>query len=173
MFNKLSTGGPVIMLVLIMAILFIAGQADAQNKIAGKLTLAYSSLDTLAVGDTEGHNMALAESKGTNASTGETAFMDGAEAVNLSFADLAMGSGPHEGYVTFKSGDDMTIAKWKGMVTTTMSAEGAPQTSFSGTFEYIKGAGQFENIKGAGTYEGHFTSNTEYVSDWKGEYTLK
>ena len=101
MFKRLLTGKLVILPVLFVAILFIAGQADAQTKVSGKLTLAYSNMDTLVVGDAEGHNIAMAESKGTNASAGETTFMDGAEVTNISFADLTMGSGPHEGYVTF------------------------------------------------------------------------
>ncbi|UCE66127.1 MAG: hypothetical protein JSU85_14960 [Candidatus Zixiibacteriota bacterium] len=173
MLKQSTVGKPVIFLVLFMAVMFIAGQADAQTKISGKMTMAYAKMDSIPVSDTEDHNMALAESKGNNISTGDNAFMDGAEIINFSYADLTKGSGPHQGYVTFKKGDDMTIAKWKGKVKTTMTEEGAPKTTFSGTFEYIKGAGQFKNIKGAGTYEGHFTSSTEYIVGWKAEYTLK
>ena len=173
MFKQPAVGKPVIFLVLLMAVMFIAGQADAQTKISGKMTMAYTIMDTIAVGDTDGHNMALGESKGTNTSTGAEALMDGAESINLSYADLTKGSGPHQGYVTLKKGDNMTVAKWKGEVKTTMTAEGAPKTAFNGTFEYIKGAGKFKGIKGAGTYEGYFTSKTEYVAEWKGEYSLK
>jgi len=173
MLKQSSVCKPVIWLFLFMAVMLIAGQADAQTKVSGKMTMAYTKLDSLIIADTEGHNMGLGESKGTNASTGDKAFMDGAETTTISYADLTKGNGPHMGYTTFKKGDDMFIAKWRGDVKTTMTEEGAPKISFNGTFKYIKGAGQFENIKGSGTYTGHFTSKTEYIVSWESEYSLE
>jgi hypothetical protein len=125
------------------------------------------------VGDTEGHNMSVIESKGTNTSTSDNGFMEGAETVNCAFGDVVMGTGQQQGYVTFKSGDDITVAKWKGEVKTTMTEEGAPNVTFSGTFKYVMGAGQYENITGNGTYNGQFTSKSEYTVEWEGEYSLK
>jgi len=173
MFSKLPKAKPVIMLVLFMAILFITGQADAQNKVSGKMTMAYTKADSIVIPDTEGHRAVLAEATGTNTSAGENAFMDGAETILASYTDLIMGSGPNQGYTIFKMGDNMTVAKWKGEVKTTMTEEGAPNVTFSGSFEYVKGTGQFANIKGSGTYKGQFTSPTEYTVDWQGEYSLK
>jgi hypothetical protein len=99
--------------------------------------------------------------------------MEGAETVNCAFGDVVMGTGQQQGYVTFKSGDDITVAKWKGEVKTTMTEEGAPNVTFSGTFKYVMGAGQYENITGNGTYNGQFTSKSEYTVEWEGEYSLK
>ncbi len=164
---------PAIFLVLFMAVMFIAGQADAQTKISGKMTMAYTKMDSLVIADTEGHKMALAVSKGTNVCTSGNDFMEAAEALNFSYADLTKGSGPHQGYATLKKGDDMIMTKWKGEVKATMTEEGTRKSTFMGTFEYIKGAGQFENISGKGTYKGHFTSETEYAVEWQGEYSLK
>lgn len=173
MLKPSTLGKPAIFLVLFLAVMFIAGQADAQTKISGKMTMAYTKLDSLIIADTEGHNMGLGESKGTNASTGDNAFMDGAETTTFSYADLTKGTGPHMGYTLFKMGDDMFIAKWSGEVKATMTEEGTPKISFSGKYKYVKGAGQYENIKGSGTYTGYFTSKTEYFADWEGEYSLK
>lgn len=173
MFNKLSNGMPVIMLVILMAILFVAGQANAQTKVSGKMTIAYTKSDSIEIPDVANHTTVFSEAKGTNTSTGENAFMEGAETTVASYVDFVMGNGPNQGYSIFKMGDDMVVAKWKGDVKTTMTEEGAPNVTFVGTYEYIKGAGQFENIAGGGTYKGHFTSNTEYVAEWQGEYTLK
>ena len=173
MLKQSTVSKPVIFLILFMAIMFFAGQADAQTKISGKMTMTYTKMDSIVVGDTDGHNMSLATSKGTNADTGENGFLDGAEALNFSYGDLTKGSGPHQGYATIKKDKDMIISKWQGEVKVTMTEEGTPKIAFMGTFEYIKGAGQFENISGKGTYKGHFTSKTEYVVDWKGEYSLK
>ncbi|UCC79282.1 MAG: hypothetical protein JSW64_13565 [Candidatus Zixiibacteriota bacterium] len=173
MLKPLTSVKPVIFLVLFMVVVFIGGPADAQTKISGKMTLAYVKVDSLVIGDTEGHSMALADSRGTNVCTSGNDFMEGAEVISLSYADLAMGTGFHEGYTTFTKGDDMTIARWKGQAKTTMTEEGTPEFSFMGTFEYIKGAGQYENISGKGTYKGHFTSLTEYTVEWEGEYALE
>lgn len=162
-----------ICLALFAAFFIITGQAEAQMKIAGKLMMAYAKIDSLSVGDAAGHLMTFGESKGTNTSSGENDFMNGAESVNLAYSDLTMGTGPHQGYVVFKNGDDMTVAKWQGMVNTTMSDEGVPNTTFTGTYEYIKGTGMYQGISGKGTYKGQFNSKTEYVVDWEGQYSLK
>ena len=173
MLKQLTTTKPVILLIIFIAAMFFAGQADAQTKVSGKMTVAYVGMDSILVGDIAGHNMTLGESKGTNSCTSGNDFLEGAEVVNISYSDLAMGSGPHQGYVTLKKGDDMAVAKWQGQVTTTMTAEGVHNTAFMGTYEYVKGAGQFSNMAGKGTYKGQFTSKTEYTVDWEGEYTLK
>ena len=128
--------------------------------------------EPMEVGDTEEHAMVLGHSEGTNTSTGENVFMDGAQIVNLSFSDLVKGNGPHQGYVEFTKGEDAVFAKWQGTVTTMMSDEGTPMMSFEGTFTYIGGMGQYMGIKGSGTYKGYFTSETEYMTEWEGEYAI-
>ena len=65
------------------------------------------------------------------------------------------------------------ISKWEHQLTTVMTEEGTPSTTFEGTFTYTGGMGKYENIKGGGTYKGMFTSKTEYVVDWMGEYSLE
>jgi hypothetical protein len=50
--------------------------------------------------------------------------------------------------------------------------DGQPMTSFSGTWKKLSGTGKYEGIQGQGTYSGHFTSQTEYVVDWRGQATL-
>lgn len=171
--KQFNSWGPAICLILFTGVFFLAGQVSAQNKIAGQLTLAYTQMDSMVVGDAAGHLMTLSQSEGTNTSVGETSFMDGASSVNFACSDLVMGNGPHQGYVTLKSGDDMTVAKWQGKVTTTMSDEGTPIITFAGTFEYVKGAGKYKGITGKGSYKGQFMSQSEYTSDWEGEYSLK
>ena len=68
---------------------------------------------------------------------------------------------------------DETVTKFIGTIATTMSDNGQPNTSFSGSWENISGVGQYKGIYGSGTYKGYFTSQTEYVVDWKGYYKLK
>jgi hypothetical protein len=161
------------LLVLLIAGIFLTGQAQAQTSISGKMTMAYTEMDSLVVGDTEGHYMMLGKAQGSNANAEEGGFMDGADITDLLFSDLIMGNGSNEGYVIFKSGEDMAMGKWKGAVKTTMTEEGTPDVTFKGTWEYIKGAGKYKGITGSGTYEGHFTTMTEFIVNWEGEYTLK
>ncbi len=162
-----------ISVVLVFAIGISSLMAQQNIKVAGKFTSSQTRMDSSAIGDAEGHVFSLTEYKGTNVSTGEYKFMDGAQIFNVSFADLLKGNGPQQGYIEFSQKDDRTYAKWEGRVTTTLSAEDTPIIAFEGTFSWIKGTGQFENIQGNGTYSGQFTSKTTYTCDWAGEYTIK
>jgi hypothetical protein len=163
-----------IVLVGLCVLAFGMTSAFAQDmmKIAGKMEATYVKHEPMEVGDTDEHMMILGRSEGTNTSTGEHMFMDGAQLVNVSFADLVKGNGPHDGYIRFTKGEDAVYAKWQGTVTTMMSDEGTPMMSFEGTFTYTGGMGQYMGIKGSGTYKGHFTSETDYVTEWEGEYAL-
>ena len=160
-------------LALIIAFTPAITMAQQMTKIAGEIKAVYTKQDTTAVGDTERHMLSFAVSEGANVSTAEHEFMDGAQTVNFSFSDLAGGNGPHQGYVKFTKNGDSAFAKWKGKVTTTLSAEDTPVTTFEGTTTWIKGTGKFVNIQGTGAYKGGFTSKTEYAVAWEGEYSIK
>jgi len=160
-------------LALIFALGVTTSTAQQKTKVSGKMTVAYTKQERIDVGDVEGHLISLSESEGINVSTGKPEFMNGAQVVNLSFADLVKGNGPQQGYVKNTKKGDTAIAKWEGKITTTLSAEGTPITTFEGTFSWIKGTGQFENIQGNGTYKGGFISKTIYTVDWEGEYSIK
>jgi len=158
--------------VLVFAVGAMPAVAQEGTKVAGKMTTSQTILDTMAIGDVEGHLLSLLEYEGTNVSTGTHKFMDGAQVVNMGFSDLLKGSGPHQGYVKFFQNADVVFAKWEGRVTTVSGKEG-PVITFEGTFSWIKGAGQFEGIGGSGTYRGQFISKTTYTCDWESEYFIK
>ncbi len=160
-------------LLFVVALAVVPCWAQEMTKIAGKMQATYVEHQPMEVEDTEGHTMVLGRSEGTNASTGEHVFMDGAHVVNVSFSDLVKGNGPHQGHVTFAKDGDAVYAEWQGTVTTMMSDEGTPMISFEGTFTYTGGKGQYMHIKGSGMYKGQFTSETTYVTEWKGEYSVK
>ena len=173
---QIFTSKTVMALFISLALIFaltVTTLAQEKTKIAGKMTVTYTKQEKFDVGDTEGHIISMAESEGTNVSTGKHEFMDGAQVVNMSFGDLVKGNGPHQGYIKFTKNGDTSFAKWEGKITTTISAEGTPMTTFEGTFSYIKGTGQFENIHGSGTYKGRFISETTYECDWEAEYFIK
>lgn len=162
----------VICFALILAFSAVTTRGQQSTNISGKISAVNIPAEPISIGDTEGHAVNLLKSEGTNKSTGEQAFMDGAHVFNISFSDVVKGSGRHLGYVIFANDSDTTIAKWEGEVNTISDTEGKSTTNVKGTFTYIYGAGKYKGISGSGTYVGHFTSKTEYAVEWQGSYTL-
>jgi hypothetical protein len=158
---------------LLLTLLFNSPALLAQDKLmaGGKITAAFSDQKIHNIGDAEGHTLTLMQSTGINAAD-KAGFMDGANVVNYSIGDLIKGTGHQFGYVMFAKGPDTTFAKWDHVTTTVLAAEGTPHVTFKGTFAYTKGTGQYMNIQGGGTYSGEFTTPTDYVVDWKGEYAI-
>jgi hypothetical protein len=165
-----------VLLAVMLVLIFIVGAAVsvAQDgtKVAGTITAAFTDRTDIEIGDMPGHIFSCAASEGTNKSTGENAFMDGAKAMNYSAGDLVNGNGNQNGYVKMMMGDDGAIAKWEHTITTTMGEGDQPMSTFKGTFTWTGGMGKYAGIKGKGTFEGKFTSPTEYTVDWQGEYTI-
>ncbi len=97
---------------------------------------------------------------------------EAAKVVNRDVVDVVNGNGPHRGYATLSKDDGEVVVKWSGDVATMMAKDRPPLISFRGTWQYVSGTGKYQGIQGRGTYSGHFTSQTEYVADWIGQYTL-
>jgi hypothetical protein len=146
----------------------------AQDKIVvgGKMNCAFTDKKQFAIGNVDGHILALNQSTGNNVSTGLGVFMDGAAVVNYSVGDLVNGSGPQFGYVMFAKGPDTTYAKWDHTLTTSVTAEGKPETTFKGTFTFAGGTGQYKGIQGYGHFTGAFSTPTAYSVDWECEYLI-
>ena len=141
----------------------------APSKIAGTVALKYAEQHPLPVPDANGHVLLLGRVQGVNRSTGPTEYMDQASVTSLEFADLVQGNGPHQGYITMSQGADSSISQWSGKVTTTLSPQKTPVTTFEGTWKKVRGTGRYEGATGRGAYKGRFTSKTEYVIDWNGQ----
>jgi len=141
-----------------------------KTKISGKQTYNFTEVKEFEVVDTDGHSMSLRKAEGVNNSSGQSAFMNEAKMINISFDDLVMGNGPHEGYNTMEKNGDTGVSRWSGKIKTVMQDD-SPVTTFEGTFKFVYGTGAFKNLTGGGgTYTGHFTSETSYEVDWEGEY---
>lgn len=158
-------------LIILMAL--TTAEAQQKFKIAGSGD--YTMIDGKAINieDAKSHTMSLNEYEGNNISTGETEYMHNAQVVNISFNDVTKGNGKHQGYVTIKKGNDRIVSQWEGKITTTLSDEGKPITSFKGNMWWIEATGQYENMHGIATYKGHFTSENTYTVEWEGEYSKK
>jgi hypothetical protein len=142
---------------------------SAPSKIAGTFDAKYVEQHPLPVPDAAGHALVLGRVEGVNRSTGPTLYMDKGKVTNFEFDDLTQGNGPQQGYISMSRGGDSVISKWSGQVTTTLSPDKTPITTFTGTWTKVKGTGRYADITGKGTYKGHFTSQTEYTVDWSGE----
>lgn len=159
---------------LFLAVFLFAANSYAQEMtpVAGTIESKITEADTLLVEEADQHIVILGVAEGTNTSTAEMSFMDGAKSTTTMFGDLTMGSGEHQGYIIFEKDDVRIVGKWSGKVTTTMSEEGQPMTSFEGTYFYVSGTGEFEGIKGDGTYKGSFTGQDAFTSEWQGQYSV-
>jgi hypothetical protein len=146
---------------------------SAPSKIAGTFDAKYAEQHPLPVPDAAGHTLVLARARGINRSTGPTLYMDKGDVTNFEFADLTQGNGPHQGYISMSQGADTMISKWSGKVTTTLSPNKTPITTFEGTWTKVKGSGRYADVSGKGAYKGHFTSQTEYTVEWSGELSGK
>ncbi|MGB2832373.1 MAG: hypothetical protein WBC07_05440 [Methylotenera sp.] len=161
-------------LVVLSIFTCAGGQAYAEGgKISGSAALSYSKQDASPAPSAEGHMLVFGELTGSNKNTGGTDYMSGADVTNREIGQLFQGNGPHSGYYTMSKDGNTTTALWKGDVTTVLAADGTPQTSFKGTWEYVAGTGKYNGIQGKGKYSGYFTSKTSYNVDWNGEYSLK
>lgn len=147
--------------------------AQEMTAVSGTMSATVTEQGPVEIRDADGHEVNFMKSEGTNENTGKQDFMTGAKVLNISYSDLVKGNGTHQGYVTFSKGNDTVIAKWKGNIATTVTADTVSNTTFEGTFTYVHGTGKYANIKGDGTYKGTFKSETEYTADWEGKYFIK
>jgi hypothetical protein len=165
-------------MVLFLGFVFISGlcladlAAQEKMKIGGKAEVEYTKREAMDIGDVEGHMMTLSQLAGTNKSTGENMFMDGADVTIYGFSDSIKGNGHAMGYSRTKLGDDCVFIEYKGEVKTTL-VEGKPVTVFETTCKFIKGTGKYENIQGEYTATAKMVSETKMVIESQGYYFIK
>ena len=159
------------LLVISLASIFALGVttslAQEKTKIAGKRYGVHTKREVIKLDDTKGHVLVLSESKGIDVATG-------AQFVSGTFGDYVKGNGPHWGHgkAIYPDGS-VVFSTMKMKVTTTLSPEGKPITTFEGTFSLTKGTGKYENIQGGGTVKGKIIGPGIYTYDYEGEYSIK
>jgi hypothetical protein len=142
------------------------------TRISGKFSMKYSQQHPLPLADAAGPVLLANEAKGTNSNTGQTDYMDGATVRSIEIADLTQGTGSHQGYITFSKGGDTAVDRWNGRVTTTLSADKQPITTFEGTWTKVNGTGRYQGVTGSGRYKGRMVSPTEYIVEWDGQMNI-
>jgi len=158
---------------LIFTLALTTAEAQQKFKMAG--TGEYTMIEGQAfdINDAEGHMVRLNKAEGNNLSTGKTEWMHNGRAVNISFTDVTKGNGFHQGYVTVEKGNDKIVSRWEGKMTTKLSEDGQPVTTFRGNMWWTDATGKYKDMHGVATYKGHFTSENTYRVEWEGEYWKK
>ena len=83
-------------------------------------------------------------------------------------ADLVAGNGPQRGYWMNRHANGETDwGTFEGKITTA-----GAHVTMEGAYKWTGGTGKFKGIGGGGKYRGRFTSPTEVINDWDGEYQL-
>ncbi|MGH8719056.1 MAG: hypothetical protein ACREV0_08975 [Burkholderiales bacterium] len=113
------------LIAVVFGILSLAAAAAFAD--SGSMTMKYAKVEPIPIGDKEGHIIFLGESNGKNVGGA----VDGAEVKLHDFVDIIQGNGIHRGYVIFNKNGDVKLAKFDGKITTVMSPDNKPQTSFA------------------------------------------
>ena len=157
----------VISLASIFALGLTSSLAQEKTKFAGKRFGVITKAEVIELNDTEGHILTLGESKGIDFTTGD-------QFVSSQFGDWVKGNGPHWGYSKVITPDgDVAFNTFKMQVTTILSPQGKPISTFEGTWSFTKGTGKYENVQGGGTFKGKMIGPETYMYDWEGEYSIK
>jgi hypothetical protein len=135
-------------------------------KVSGSFTGRATMQTTAVIPDSDGHELSLAEVEGPQKSS-DPLWSD----VRITYwgsADLVAGNGPQRGYWMNRHAHGETDwGTFEGKITTA-----GAQTTMEGTYKWTGGTGKFKGISGGGKYKGLFTSPTEVINDWDGEYHL-
>ena len=142
-------------------------QAAEKRKITGVNNFGPHVSQTISSpGDVPNHE--IVQSIRLDTVTSPDPDFNGSKYVNYEQVDQVAGTGSHRAYgrqIT-KSGDEI-YHKWEGSHKTIVK-DGAWESTFQGTFQYVGGTGKFKNIKGGGTYKG--TVNPQGgAGNWEGE----
>jgi hypothetical protein len=134
--------------ILAIAALAAAPALAADDLGSGRRVQGTLSVETVPVGDTDGHVI------GVVAFSGLTFFAGGAIAPhpNVSTFDLTDGAGPHQGYVVHRFDDGSTSTEhYQGAVRIDATTG---RSVVEGSFTCTGGTGRFAGLQGSGTYRG-------------------
>jgi hypothetical protein len=162
-----------ISLVLVLMICVTDLSAQETIKVSGKVTYTEKARSILSAPDAKDHVVFISEWEGTNVSTGENKFMDGAQFTFTAYGHYTVGSGPHWTFFKMSLDGDMVMGIANGKTTTTLSPEKIPVTTLEGTSTFNDGKGKYVNIQGSVTYKVKYTSRTTMEMEWVGEYLIK
>lgn len=129
----------------VFAVIALVGAETIREK--SRNVYHMTKVEIVPVGDVPGHIIAVADARGLT-------FLDDGQVAtyaNKIMFDVTNGSGPHWAYSISTLPDGSTrVTKAQGTTTALPSGE----STFEGTFTFVKGTGRSEGIQGGGTYTG-------------------
>ncbi|MCE4222569.1 hypothetical protein HCU64_02285 [Methylobacterium sp. C25] len=111
-------------------------------------------------------NQVVIDERGTGVNRSPGQPFDNAQVSIVETVRLTAGQGPVKGTIVFTTPDGTSASPYTGKVTT--DAQG--RMTATGTFKVSKATGAFAGLKGKGTFSTSFTSQTDQVTDWRGEF---
>jgi hypothetical protein len=155
-----------ILLGLIVAVGVTASDAQDKGKLGDKGITMTLKQEVVKLDDTEGHVLALFESKRYDLDSGSVS-------INNGVSDVIKGNGVVRGYFKFIEKDgDILLGKFDGKVTTTTSG-GKPVTTGEGTWSSSRGTGKWQNRQATGTYKSKVAGEGVSVTEWEGSWEVK
>ena len=121
-----------------------------------------TKVQTIQVGDEEGHMLILAETIGIHFNLKGEPFLHGWSHRDMYVFDTGTNSGHGYEEIIDKDGDKIYMA-WDGK-----GVEGGSE----GTWSFFKGTGKFDGIKGKGTWISYNVAPNQMYADWEGEVEL-
>ena len=136
-----------------------------------RMVIFHTKLETIEVGDVEGHNLYLGESTGlASLETGEVAVFTAKW-----FADYTKGTGSAPIIYSRLTFEDGSTIDTKAIHETRPDPKGKGSL-FEGTSVIYQGSGQYAGIQGKGSYTGRriapLGANAQLYFDWVLTYTL-
>jgi hypothetical protein len=135
-------------------------------EMSGSFTGKAVSQVTVSLSDTPGHELQIAEIRGTQRSNDEN--WNSAGLTYWGVLDHVQGSGTQKGYyINVRANGDRDSGTFEGKVTSRTG-----ETTLEGTWLTTAGTGKFAGVKAQGTFRGRMISPTEVEMAWEGHYDL-
>jgi hypothetical protein len=142
----------------------IHGSAVIAMPMAGTFNIHIDKQDARPLGSPD-HLQIQQSGSGMNKSPGQP--LDGASVGINEIVTMKRGRGPVQGTITFNLPSGSTVSTYTGKVST--DAQG--RVTARGRFTTTQAAGAFTGLKGRGTFTAVYTSKTDAISQWSGDFT--
>ncbi len=154
-------------------------QAQQHCKQSGKNLAAdskFTQQHVIDVGDIPGHQVRIVEVRRTPSNARPNC--EGAKVVeqwNRGYSDYTNTNGRAWGYrVVILDSGERIFGQWQGTTHTTLSADGAKKTVFTGTYVITGGTGRYRGIQGVGREISHFDPSSGFnEAEWEEEYWIE
>ena len=140
------------------------------TRFSGNHTFKLDENHAFPIGDDPDHLLGVFKSSGSNKSTGQTTFLDGATETEVVYYDVFKGSGRHHGFIHYRNADGTLTNEFDGFGTVVV-VDGKPQSLGVGSWHVVSGTGRYANGVGVGTYTTRLAlPDFEGATEWEGTF---